>query len=69
MTTEGTSRETSADVHAATATLEAAPTGAACVVNVGGDWQLNESVPAWTGVLGQRTATSVRVVPKVLGKP
>jgi len=60
--------EVSTELKAATATLDAGQQGGVCLVKVGGDWQLNEPVPSWTGVLGERTATSVRVVPENLGK-
>lgn len=53
---------------AATATLEAGATGGECLVKVGGDWRLSETVPDWTGVLGESTATSVQVAPEDLGK-
>jgi len=52
----------------ATATLEAGQPDGECLVKVGGDWRLSAPVPAWTGVLGARTAPSVRVVPADLGK-
>ncbi|MGA2604833.1 MAG: hypothetical protein ABSG14_11450 [Verrucomicrobiia bacterium] len=60
--------EISTELKAATAKLEAGKQGGVCLVKVGGDWRLNEPVPSWTGVLGERTATSVRVVPEDLGK-
>ena len=60
--------EVSAELKAATAKLEAGQQGGVCLVKVGGDWRLNEPVPSWTGVLGERTATSARVVPEDLGK-
>jgi phospholipid/cholesterol/gamma-HCH transport system permease protein len=60
--------EVSTELKAATAKLEAGQQDGVCLVKVGGDWRLNEPVPSWTGVLGERTATSVQVVPEDLGK-
>jgi phospholipid/cholesterol/gamma-HCH transport system permease protein len=68
MTRDRQTRETSTAVNAATATLEAGPPGSECVVKLGGDWRLSEPVPSWTGVLGERIATRVRVVSEDLGK-
>ncbi len=56
------------ELKAATAKLETGPADGECLVKVGGDWRLSAPVPAWSGVLGARTATSVRVVPEDLGK-
>jgi len=55
--------EVNTEFKAATAKLEAEPAGGECLVKVGGDWRLSGPVPSWTGVLGEKTATSVRVVP------
>jgi phospholipid/cholesterol/gamma-HCH transport system permease protein len=60
--------EVSTEPKAATAKLESGPPGSECLVKVGGDWRLSEPVPSWTGLLGKRTATDVRVVPEDLGK-
>jgi phospholipid/cholesterol/gamma-HCH transport system permease protein len=56
------------ELKAASAKLEAGPPGSECLVKVGGDWRLSEPVLSWTGVLGGRTATRVRVMPEDLGK-
>ena len=56
------------ELKAATAELEAGPPGSECLVKIGGDWRLSEPVPLWAGVLGKRTAASVRVKPEDLGK-
>lgn len=68
MTAYRQSPEVSTELKAATAKLEAGPPGSESLVKVGGDWRLSEPVPSWTRVLGERTATSVRVVPEDLGK-
>ena len=60
--------EVSPGLKAATANLEAGPPGSECLVKVGGDWRLSAPVPSWAAVLGERTATSVRVLPEDLGK-
>ena len=60
--------EVSTERRAATARVEAGPPGGECRVNIGGDWRLNEPVPSWTGLLGERTATRVRVAPENLGQ-
>jgi phospholipid/cholesterol/gamma-HCH transport system permease protein len=60
--------EAGTELKAPTAKLEAGTSGSECLVKIGGDWRLNEPVPLWTGVLGERTATSVRAVPEDLGK-
>ncbi len=57
-----------AERQGATAQLKDGPPGGACLVQVGGDWRLSEPVPSWSGLLGQRTAASVRVVTEDLGK-
>jgi len=56
------------ELTAATAKLEGGQPGEECQVTVGGDWRLNAPAPVWSGVIGGRSATRVRVVPKDLGK-
>ncbi|MFA6561178.1 MAG: ABC transporter permease [Verrucomicrobiia bacterium] len=60
--------EAGTELKTATAKLEAGQSGSECLVKVGGDWRLSEPLLSWTGVLGEKTATSVRVVPEDLGK-
>ncbi|MCX6897698.1 MAG: ABC transporter permease [Verrucomicrobia bacterium] len=60
--------EAGTELRTATAKLETGQSGSECLVKVGGDWRLSEPVPSWTGVLGEKTATSMRVVPEGLGK-
>jgi phospholipid/cholesterol/gamma-HCH transport system permease protein len=60
--------EVSTELKAASAKLETGPPGGECLLKIGGDWRLSETVPSWTSVLGDRTATSVRAVPEDLGK-
>lgn len=60
--------EAGTELKAATAIVEAGATDSESVVKVGGDWRLSDPVPSWAGVLAERTAASVRVVPDGLGK-
>ena len=52
----------------ATAHLQTGVFGGARCVQIGGDWRLNEPVPAWAGVFGKEAAANVRVVPENLGQ-
>jgi phospholipid/cholesterol/gamma-HCH transport system permease protein len=60
--------EVGTELKAAVAKLDSGSPDSECLVKVGGDWRLSEPVPSWTGVLGERNAKGVRVVPEGLGK-
>jgi phospholipid/cholesterol/gamma-HCH transport system permease protein len=68
MTADRQLPEAGTELKPATAKLEAGRQGGVCLVKVGGDWRLNEPVPSWTDAMGERTATSVQMVPEDLGK-